>query len=55
MAFPLAKNAFKRKQITYLGTIRESLVPDNELNIDPEWIIAFGFDKDGKLHVEVFC
>ena len=51
----LAKNAFKRKQITYLGTIRESLVPDNELNIDPEWIIAFGFDKDGKLHVEVFC
>ena len=51
----LAKNAFKRKQITYLGAIRDSLVPDNELNIDPDWIIAMGFDKDGKLHVEVFC
>lgn len=52
-----AKNAFKRKQIAYLGVIEEKLVPDKELNItyyDDDGCIVFGFDPAGKMHVEVF-
>lgn len=56
----LAKNAFKRKQINYLGTILGKSVPNNEFNIytyteDDSGILAMGFDKDGKLCVEPFC
>ena len=56
----LAKNAFKRKQITYLGTIRGRSIPNNEFEIytyadEDSGILAMGFDKDGKLCVVPFC
>ena len=56
----LAKNAFKRKQITYLGTILGKSVPNDEFNIYTytevdSGILAMGFDKDGKLCVVPFC
>ena len=52
-----AKNAFKRKKITYLGTITEKLVPNKELNIyhyNDNGIIAFGFDDNGKFYAEAY-
>ena len=57
----LAKNSFKRKKITYLGTIRGTLVPNTELAIgytssgEDDGILAMGFDEKGKLCVEPFC
>lgn len=56
----MAKNAFKRKQITYLGTILGKSVPNDEFNIYTytevdSGILAMGFDKDGKLCVVPFC
>lgn len=54
------KYAFKRKNITYLGTIRGLSVPNKEFEIDAmysevdEGILAMGFDGSGKLHVESF-
>ena len=55
----LARNAFKRKKITYLGVIRGLSFPNKELEIynyteEDMGIIAMGFDVKGKLIVESF-
>lgn len=53
----LAKNAFKRKNITYLGVITEKITPEKELYIsgyNEDGIIAFGIDPKGKFYAEGF-
>ena len=54
----LAKNAFKRKKITYLGVITEVITPNMELYFyaySNEGIMAFGFDENGKFFAETFA
>ncbi|MBR3058266.1 MAG: hypothetical protein IKG93_09920 [Clostridiales bacterium] len=54
----LAKNAFKRKKITYLGVITEVITPNKELYLyaySNEGIMAFGFDENGKFYAEIFA
>lgn len=53
----LAKNALKRKKITYLGVITEKITPEKEIYIsgyNEDGIIVFGLDPKGKLYVEGF-
>lgn len=51
-----AKNTFKRKKITYLGNVAETIIPNKELNIayGDDGVIAFGFDTNGKFFAEIY-
>ena len=53
----LAKNAFKRKKIIYLGCITEKITPTKELYIsgyNEDGVLAFGFDAKGALYAETY-
>ena len=53
----LAKNAFKRKKIIYLGCITEKITPTKELYISgysEDGVLAFGFDAKGALYAETY-
>lgn len=53
----LAKNTFKRKKITYLGHVTETITPEKELytsGYNDDGILAFGFDAKGKMYAESY-